>query len=394
MSENKKLNVYMHIAENSGVGYYREYLPAIALRELGLANVHINDFRWGEGDHVEITEKVFYEQCNWADIVIAGRLDRPEYYAKWGAVREYFNVPIILDTDDNVHNVRPTNPGYQGYHPGSEAQIWNYYAMTRVFDAITVTTKHLQSYYIKYHPRIYILPNSLDVPEWDKFEKIKHGDIIRIAFICSASHADGFNIIIKPVYDILQKYKNVEFWYPDMYWRLFHNAPKDIKDQLKSYNWIKLKDWQKGVKDLGIDIGLAPLADNLFNRSKSNLRYIEYGASRTACIVSSVEPYALVQHGITGLVAREQNEWYTNIENLILDEKLRDRLAENAYNEVNEKYNIWNNAKMWLAIYIEVYQKFHSFYGEKKLFHQEGKNKYREVMGNKEKYRRFNEIKE
>ena len=34
-----KLNVYMHVGENSGVGYYRQYLPAVALRDTGLANV-------------------------------------------------------------------------------------------------------------------------------------------------------------------------------------------------------------------------------------------------------------------------------------------------------------------------------------------------------------------
>ncbi|KKK71898.1 hypothetical protein LCGC14_2909320, partial [marine sediment metagenome] len=302
----RKLRCYFHIAENSGVGYFRQYLPAIILRELGLAEVRINDFKFGKGDHVIPSEKAYFETCNWADILVVGRLDRPEYYAQWGAFREFFNIPIVLDTDDNIHHVPTTNPGYQGYGPNSEAQQWNTKAMTDTFDAITVSTQELKNFYSKYHPRIYTLPNSLDIKEWEKhtYRRKKHKDI-RMTFMCSGTHAEGFGIIQKAVYDILKKYKNVSFYYQDMYWRLFEKAPKSIQKQLKRIQWIPLEKWPAKMQGFGFDIGLAPLRDNYFNRGKSNLRYLEYSLAGMAPICSPVEPYLCIKNGVDGILAKE-----------------------------------------------------------------------------------------
>ena len=375
-----KLKIYMHVAENSGVGYYRQYLPAITLRNLGLAEVRINDFRWGKGEHKQPTDKVLFDTCNWADIVIAGRLDRPEYYARWGAIREFFNVPIVLDTDDNIHHVPKTNPGYQGYGPNSEAIEWNTKAMTDIFDAITVTTQDLVDFYNKLHPRMYILPNSLDVEEWEKHEyRRKKHDEIRIVFICSGAHAEGFGIIQKAVYDILKKYKNVHFYYPDMYWRLFEKAPKDIKKQLKNILWIPLEKWPAKLQSYGFDIGLAPLRDNLFNRSKSNLRYLEYSLAGMASIVSPVKPYLCVEDGVDGIIAKESDEWYEAMEKLITDEEYRKKIAKNSYNFVKKDYNIYRNAEKWLNTYQEIHDKFHSFHGKKKRFIEAKKGQYRQL---------------
>ena len=375
----KKLNVYMNVAENSGVGLYREYLPALALRESGLADVRINDFRWAEGDHVEPTDKVFFDTCNWADIIIAGRQDIPQYYAKWGAVREKFNVPVLMDTDDNVHNVRPTNPGYQGYYPGSDPQMWNQYAMSRIFDAMTVTTQDLVDYYKKFHPKIYILPNSLDIKDWESHPLGPKTDKIKMAFICSAAHSDGFSIIDKPVFDILEKYPNVEFYYPEMYWRFLETRPEKIKDQLKGIPWIPLKEWSKKMKENSFDIGLAPLKDNLFNRSKSNLRFLEFSMAGMATVASPVKPYLCIQDGKTGFLAKEQKEWYNAMDKLISDEILRKRIAINAYDYVKKNFDISKNAKLWYNAYNEIIEKFHDFYGPKKVFMETDKGKYREI---------------
>ena len=375
-----KLKIYYSIAENSGVGYYRQYLPAVTLRESGLAEVRINDFKWGKGDHKQPSDKALFDTANWADIIIAGRMDRPEYYAQWGAIREFFNIPVVLDTDDNIHHVPKTNPGYQGYGPNSEAQKWNTKAMCDVFDAITVTTQDLVDFYSKFHPRMYILPNNLDIEEWEKqkYRRKKHKEI-RMSFICSGAHADGFGIIQKPVYDILKKYKNVHFYYPDMYWRLFENAPKEIKGQLKNILWIPLEKWPAKIQSYSFDICLAPLKDNLFNRSKSNLRYLEFALAGTAVIGSPVAPYLCIKSGENGILAKEQDEWYNAIEKLITDKEYRKKIADNSYEYVTKNYDIKKNIGLWLKTYQNIHDKFHSFHGQKKRFEEIKKGQYKKV---------------
>ena len=160
-----QLNVYYHVAENSGVGFYRQYLPAKVLRDLDIQNATISDFRFGKGDHALMDMHTLFEVAMWADLIVVGRHDKGDYYAQWGGIREFFNMPIVMDTDDNVQHVRPSNPGYTGYHPGSEALMWNKHAVGKVFDAITVSTENLIEVYKDDNPKIYHLPNNIDVKE-------------------------------------------------------------------------------------------------------------------------------------------------------------------------------------------------------------------------------------
>ena len=374
-----QLNVYMHISENSGVGYYRQYLPAVKLRDHGLANVLISDFRFGEGDHVEPDMKQLFSIMRWADVVVVGRKDVGEFYAQWGGIREFFNIPIIMDTDDNVQFVRPQNPGYQGYFPGAEALEWNKHAIARVFDAITVSTKDLKEFYSKKNPRIYLLPNNLDMKEWGSHEKKGWDDgFTRMAFIASAAHTEGVQIVRDPVVDILRKHPKVKFYITHIYQRFFADYP-DIKDRVELVPWIKLQDWPKAMKELGFDIGLAPLADNMFNRAKSNLRWMEYSACKMASIVSPVKAYDCVKDNVTGIIAKERSEWYNGMEKLITDEKFRKEIAENAHKDVLDNYDIDKNVGVWEKTYREVYEKFHYFFGKKKEFEFLAKGKYRQL---------------
>ena len=372
-----KLNIYYHIAENSGVGLFRQYLWSKEIQKQNLANVLINDFRWGVGEHKIPNEDDTFEIANWADIILTGRIDRPEWLAKWGGIREFFNMPVVMDTDDNVRHVRPSNPGYQGYHPGSEAEMWSKIAFSKVFNAITVSTKELQEFHSKEHSRIHILPNSLDLSAYKKLRKKNDGKI-RIMFNGSSSHSESINIIKKPVTDIMKKYPQVIFQTPKAFKFLFErmNLDKEIMDRIEFMEWIPLKKWSTELAKRRVDIGLAPLTDNLFNRAKSNLRWLEFSALKVPVICSPVKAYENVEHMKTGLLAYEAENWYNYIETLINDEQLRKKLSENAYKEVSEQFNIEINVKEAVKIYQEIVDKYHKFFGRKKVAKQRNSKWY------------------
>lgn len=402
---NKKglLKVYFHVAENSGVGLYRQYQLAHELQKQGKANVLINDFTWGEARYAlndakgkqvlfdtkvaalsaiaegkfslqEVQEvgminpemDVLIDICNWADIVVVGRQDMGQYLATWGGIRQFFNMPIVMDTDDNVRHVRPSNPGYSSYHPNSEHIEWNKHAFRKVFDAITVSTDDLKKYHERENPKILVVPNSIDFDVW-KFAQKKDDDTIRISFNGSSSHWEGVRIIEKAVVRILKEYPNVKFLIPGVYKEIFKEYP-EIQSQIDFYPWIPLKRFAEGLKGQNIDIGLAPLTDNDFNRCKSNLRWLEYSALKIPVICSPVRAYKNVVHNKTGLLALEKDEWYTAIKALIESKELRTTLAENAYTEVREKYNLEINAPKVLPFLKDVVDKYHSLLGKKKRY--------------------------
>lgn len=403
--EEGKLKIYFHIAENSGVGLYRQYQIAKELMDKKLANVLINDFTWGinrfsvidkkgkqklfptsaeamakinsgeiktqviqEIGLVEPTMETMIDICNWADIVVVGRKDIGEYYATWGALKEFFNMPIIMDTDDNVHFVRPSNPGYQSYGPNSEHLEWHKKAVRGVFDGMTVSTDNLRDFYKKENPKIEVIPNSIDFAVWDKAKKLKKKHKgIRICFNGSSSHWEGSRLIEQPIVKILREFPETTFIIPRVYSNIF-DSYADLQGRVEYFDWIPLKDFSVKMAKLNIDIGLAPLADNMFNRAKSNLRWMEFSALEIPVVCSPVEAYKNVVDKKTGLLALEKEEWYNGIKALILDENLRRTLAKNANDEVREKFNLEINAPKVLPFYQDVVNKFHALLGHKKEF--------------------------
>jgi len=375
-----QLNIYFHVSENSGVGYYRQYLPAFKLKESGLANVLISDFRWGLGDHVEPNMNALFDLMNWADIAVVGRLDDGNFYARWGGIREFFNIPIVLDTDDNVRFVRPHNPGYLGYHPNSEALTWNKYGVAKVFDALTVSTQDLKDFHSKENPKIYLLPNNLDMKEWNSHpQKVFDDGFVRVGFIASAAHTEGIQIIKKALLELMQKYPQVKFLITHVYQHLFFDFPEEIRKRIEPIPWMSLEQWPKGLKSIGLDIGLAPLADNMFNRAKSNLRWMEYSACGIPTIASPVKPYLCIQDNKDGIMAKESHDWFLAMEKLVVDKELRHNIGRAAYERVNTEFNVDNNLALWVNAYREVHEKFHNYFGSKKRFVALGKGKYRSI---------------
>jgi glycosyltransferase involved in cell wall biosynthesis len=79
------------------------------------------------------------------------------------------------------------------------------------------------------------------------------------------------------------------------------------------------------------DFAVAPLVDTDFNRSKSDLKFLEYAALGLPGAFSQLTAYASVEHGVTGLLVENQADaWYEAIAQLADSPGLRDELAEHA----------------------------------------------------------------
>ncbi len=84
------------------------------------------------------------------------------------------------------------------------------------------------------------------------------------------------------------------------------------------------------------DISLAPLEfGNPFCEAKSELKFFEAALVETCTIASPTGPLRrVVQHGINGLLAGSEDEWYRAIIELVDDPTRRRRLAHAAYLDV------------------------------------------------------------
>lgn len=362
----KPLNVFLRLPQvaDCGVGYYRQWLPLDTAHKHKECNFICKDFTWGERtEDNQLTDDELKEGGGFGDILYFARNDVPHYISTAGAMKEYFKKPIVLDFDDNVQATRPYNPGYRSFHPNSPNMSWNIKSLG-VFDALTVSTENLKEYYSKYmdKDKIYVCPNSLDWEERDAvygmdfsqrdlFKK-KEGEI-RIGWAGSAAHWENLRHIERAVVEILREYPQTTFYYTGLFGDLFQDA--DIKPRVHQMGWSQLRNWAKFNREMNFDIALAPLADNMFNRAKSNLRILEYASARYPVVCSPVEPYKGFKDV---LYATEEEEWYNQIEKLVKDESLRKQLAEGLYKDCKERFDINKNYKIWLKAFKDIQKKF------------------------------------
>jgi len=367
-----KPKIFLEISQvaNCGVGYYRQWLPLKKLEEQGLIELRVMDFNWGDkeikypyqvsfnGEHIADVQydKEFLANVEWCDLIYICRDESSPFIAVNGGLKEYFKKPLIVDIDDYVQFTRPHNPGYISFNPMSPYNK-NNLKLLRIADGMTVSTDYLKKVYKNENRRISVCPNSLDVEFRDKslgtkLGKAKGKNEIRIGWAGSSAHFENLRQIEKPLYEIMKKYPNVTFHYTGLYGDLFKSP--DVKDRVFTVRFAPLKEWGDKLVSMGLDIALAPLMDNHFNRAKSNLRVLEYWAAKFPVIASPVEPYRFIKDGKDGLLAMEDNEWFDAMEKLILDVTLRNSLVDNGYKRLKEEYNASINCKRWL----EVFNKF------------------------------------
>lgn len=81
-----------------------------------------------------------------------------------------------------------------------------------------------------------------------------------------------------------------------------------------------------------MDINLAPLTDTIFNRAKSENKWVEAALVQTVTAASNLGAFAeMVQDGEDGVLCRDEAEWLEKLQWLIDDEPARKAIAGRAY---------------------------------------------------------------
>jgi glycosyltransferase involved in cell wall biosynthesis len=101
------------------------------------------------------------------------------------------------------------------------------------------------------------------------------------------------------------------------------------------------------------DISIAPLADNLFNRMKSNLKQVEVWSRKIPIVCTDIPPYnvdgrnmencILIPYMKNSLYNKKiDQDWAKALKKLILSPELREKLGNQLYDDFSVKYNLKN----------------------------------------------------
>lgn len=301
--------------------------------------------------------------CDKADIVVW----HPMYYANafdfFLEMQHKHQKPFLIDVDDNFIDVPPWNEAFHSFRNGSSFRRVSLDSM-RSADALMVSTPHLGQTYLNVNDNVYVIENSLDFKGdrkfvgWDKVSVKKHKGV-RFGWIGGRAHFDDLMMISPVLRAVLEKNPDVTFY-------LINSALRRSCELLKRpYPFEGLKNvhyadrsvainrYAQFSSSFGFDFGLAPLVDCNFNRSKSNLRWLEYSAMSIPTIATDISHFT---QSITpfedGLLIKDNdlNKWKEAIELMISDKNLREAIGRRAYKRVKKDFNVKNNAPKYLRL--------------------------------------------
>ncbi len=329
----------------SGCCYYRVRLPLQELAKHDGFEVVFADAGYRDGHKPVITLRDLTE--NGYDLIVGQRLSKHEgmgiWRGAWSPSRK-----LVYETDDDVFTVNTEN--WQAYSLFQRADIQDAVAHhAQVADLITVTTPYLAEVMTEKtgNPHVAILPNC--VPGWVLGLPWQRPGRPSIGWQGGASHGADVGLIADPVRRFLRRFPS---WDLVLHGTDYRPTFRTARARMTYVEWTRVNDDPEGFySSIDFDIGLAPLCENEFNRSKSPLKVIEYAARGIPSIASDCEAYrSTITHGVDGFLVKRDHEWLSYMSELARDGNLRAKMGE-AAREMARKHLIEDGCKLWATAY-------------------------------------------
>lgn len=265
-----------------------------------------------------------------------------------------YGKPVFFDIDDLVFDTVYTDQlSYtQGLNPvekgNYDAGVRNYGYMLENCDGAITSTNQLQEELKKYQSTVLLNRNlasdeliSISSQSLKDYSQVS--DVVKIGYFSgSISHNENFELIKPAIKQLLKKYSNVQLHIVGIL-----DIPKDMKpfgNQIVTHDYV---DWDKLPALISeVDINLAPLVDSIFNRAKSEIKWIEAALVKVPTVASKIGAFSdMVIDGETGLLATD-DQWFDKLEALVLAPESRQKLAESAYRAVLENCTLSKKDEM------------------------------------------------
>lgn len=324
------------VHDGEGCGWYRLRVP---LEEMGRHGHEVTLASVKDPSYRDIDFKSF-------DIVAGQRFDNYDGMAGWRRMRTASN-RLVYDNDDDVFSVTSDNVlAYQDYSRADiRLAVMGYLTYS---DLVTVTNDHLADAFAQHTGRRpAVLPNF--IPEWTLGLGRPMRGGVRIGYMGGASHRKDIEDAAKAVRRAVLEDKRVSLHLVGTDYRSLFRLPPN---RVFLTDWVNISDEpEKFYRNLDFDIGIAPLKDTKFARSKSYIKALEYNARGIPVIASDVGPYKdYIRHGVNGFLVKQPHEWSKYLHLLVNDCDLRADMGRDA-REVASEYTIENNWRLWEEAY-------------------------------------------
>lgn len=260
-----------HPADLEGSGQYRVVQPLEALR---LA-AQVEGTYYGQ-----LLTPVDMERIS-PDVVILQRRIGDQALAQIERMRRFSGAFRIYELDDYLPNL-PFKSVHRQHMPDDIKRSLRRAAA--LVDRMVVSTPALANALEKLHADIHVVENRLDPRTWQGVRPARRlpPGKPRVGWAGGASHAGDLEMIA----DV------VESLATEVDWIFMGMCPDRLRPYVAEIHpGVPFDRYPQALAALQLDLAVAPLEDNLFNRCKSNLRLLEYGACGYPVVASDLLPY-------------------------------------------------------------------------------------------------------
>ena len=333
-----KIFGWTHSKLGNGSLHYRVHSPLVEVARQGLGDVVI-------GPNIDA------ENVADADVLVAHGLSNSQRFDQLAERADWLRDRVfVYEHDDDYLNVRADNPifslgayDYDEYMAEVRPRVIQHLQMA---DLITVSVPHLASVYREHTDApIVVLPNAIDAVLLEVAQPLRQpGEQLRVGWAGSGSHildwracADGIRyglaktgahmVMMGADFRTMLRYRDTEY----LPWA----------DAMDAY-YLPMTTWH---------VALAPLVDEVWNRSKSPLKALEAASFGIPVVAGDAEPYRdFIVHGETGFLCRTDDDWMRALRALGQDEEMRQEMGRKG-REIAGRFTIQEWAAEWVGTY-------------------------------------------
>lgn len=269
----------LHPGDQTGCGYHRMFRPLEIMARNGYAA--------GRAEPAFLPDHILKALA--PDTVVWQRQNDDNHLQHMRRYRDLLpDATFVYELDDAMSAVPPKSEHFVHIDPNIDARMAKAIGLC---DVLTVTTHDLAQHMRKIAPqsvKIRVVPNYLSREDFDSAKairaqaKLPESPRLRIGWGGGIGHTGDLELLDLAIRELKDE---VEWVFAG-----FHpNMPEGT-------HWgfvgsFAPQDWLRAFANFGVDLVVAPLEDNLFNRCKSNLKLLEAGACSYPVIASPVTPY-------------------------------------------------------------------------------------------------------
>lgn len=260
--------------DTKACGYYRLIYPAQAMYNFAKVNIA-----------APYTFTYYGQDWNYT-----ARICNKQIFEELLKYKHSHNVKFAIDYDDNLWEELPSY-NRCNIHWQDNWNDMNMY-LSELADVITCSTEDLANSIRKFKgcaDKVVVIKNALDANRW-RFDYYKPNATLNFFYAGSPTHwsnddyGDFSKELVKYLYN---KQVNV-----------LGTVPTFLNNTKHLCKWVDINAYPTIFAKCALQSKfiIAPLADNLFNRCKSDLKYLESAAIGRVCLCSNVGEYNKIAH--------------------------------------------------------------------------------------------------